>query len=151
MLNGFIRIDDDTGIGVPVPGIRQARFQVVQGNEFFIEEEHAIFGDGQGHFFLNFVGGRFRFRQVYRHPPLQGHRQRGDHEKHQQEKHGVDHRNDFDARFLFDAGWKSHKKWTTLGFVESPLHLGGILFNPLGFLFHAREKIIVRDEGDDGD
>jgi hypothetical protein len=56
----------------------------------------------------DFICGGVGSRKGDGHSMLNGHGQGGDHEKHQQEKHSIDHRNDFDTGFLLRDGWQSH-------------------------------------------
>ena len=105
----LIGVDHHRGFFPVVQQTIQSRFKFLKRHGVFIKEHVPILGDREGDLFGKVVRRRTRFRQVDGHAFLQGHGQGGDHEKHQQKKHGVDHGNNFNTGFFLDCGRKFHE------------------------------------------
>lgn len=108
MGDGFVGVDDDGGVFLFAQELLKAGGNVRDGNRRFVEKESAVVREREGDFVGDVAGGGAAGRQVHRQALLHGHGQRGDHEKHQEKKHGVDHGNDFQPGFFSGGGGEFH-------------------------------------------
>src|ERR1044071_2575517 len=104
-----VGIDYDQELGIFDQLLAQEIAERRLVDRLLVEKESIVFVDGNRGAFGGSLPAGCRFGQIDRHAFVLRHGQSRDHEKNQEEKNRVDHRNDLDARFFHAAALDAHQ------------------------------------------